>query len=167
MGAGSTLPTMFCCQMMSEAFCTCSGEIPETEIMLELYCNPLALGRDLAYIIITRLLSSIYAWSLMSATGYTSMNISSTWQFFSNCKLASSILPPPTIWVLAQFVFWPHPIAWHLAPGPSLSYQSPSCFLPVNAHHYIIPQPPHISPHTNKATPRWSLVNVRPIEVPY
>src|SRR5882724_12461002 len=36
------------------------------------YCNPLALGRDSAYIISTRLLSSIYAWSLMSATGYTS-----------------------------------------------------------------------------------------------
>src|SRR5882724_3258089 len=32
-----------------------------------LYCNPLALGRDLAYIISTCLLSSIYAQSLMSA----------------------------------------------------------------------------------------------------
>src|SRR5882724_7405626 len=37
-----------------------------------LYCNPSALGRDSAYIIITHLLSSIYAWSFTSATGYTS-----------------------------------------------------------------------------------------------
>src|SRR5882724_7037938 len=35
------------------------------------YCNPPALGRDLAYIIITCPLSSIYVQSLMSATGYT------------------------------------------------------------------------------------------------
>src|SRR5882724_13163846 len=37
---------------------------------LPVYCNPPALGRDLAHII-TCPISDIYAWSLMSATGYT------------------------------------------------------------------------------------------------
>src|SRR5882724_1581097 len=39
-----------------------------------LYCNPPALGRDLAHIIITFPLSDIYVHSLMSATGHTSSN---------------------------------------------------------------------------------------------
>src|SRR5882724_5610315 len=36
-----------------------------------LYCRVTAPGRDAAYIIITHPLSSIYAWFLMSTTGYT------------------------------------------------------------------------------------------------
>src|SRR5882724_6639219 len=39
---------------------------------MPVYCNPPALGRDSAYIIITCPLSSIYVQSLMSATGHTS-----------------------------------------------------------------------------------------------
>src|SRR5882724_6669186 len=35
------------------------------------YCNPLALGRDLSHIVITPSLSDTYAWSLMSVSGYT------------------------------------------------------------------------------------------------
>src|SRR5882724_4270707 len=38
---------------------------------MPVYCNPPALGRDSAYIIITCPLSSIYVRSLMSATGHT------------------------------------------------------------------------------------------------
>ena len=95
------------------------------------------------------------------------MTIGSTWQFFSNCELTSSILPPHTIWALAWFMFWPHLIAWCLEPSLSLSYQSPSCLLPVNAHHLHNPLTSSHKPHVNKATPRWSLVNVRLIEVLY
>jgi len=45
---------------------------PEYSLTDVVYCNPSDLGRDSVYIISTCLLSSIYAWSLMSATGYTS-----------------------------------------------------------------------------------------------
>ena len=50
--------------MLEDRSCLC-------ECCIMLYCNPPALGRDSAYIIITHPLSGIYAWSLMSATGHT------------------------------------------------------------------------------------------------
>src|SRR5882724_3170627 len=53
-------------------------------------------------------------------------------QHFQTCQFDS---PPPTNCALSQFMFWPHLIAQCLAPGLSLSYQSPSHLLPVNAHH--------------------------------
>ena len=49
------------------------GGTKEAEFVVKMvYCNPPALGRDSAYIIITCPISSIYVWSLMSATGYMS-----------------------------------------------------------------------------------------------
>jgi len=45
---------------------------------------------------------------------------------FHNCALASSILPPHTIWALVPLsCFGLHPTAQRLAPSPSLSYRKP------------------------------------------
>ena len=74
--------------------------------ILCLYCNPPALGRDLAHIIITHPLSNTHAWTLMSAAAYTGSGFTQ-WYLWPVWSTPYDLLPGGLSWKDTTFIVGP------------------------------------------------------------
>jgi len=83
---------------------TTTSQISHAPSDAMVYCNPPALGRDSAHIIITPSLSNMYAWSLISSCGHTSSvftpyYLQSVWVCLIPAYSLASLLPWLHEWV--------------------------------------------------------------------